>query len=94
MDFFAVSERLDEETRKRLSGLQVEETPELGLTAVENMLFDHIRWFENHRLGSRGDELVQRSRDAGADEKEVLAETQRLIEEKRIAQGLASDPAP
>ncbi len=94
VDFFAVSERLDEETRKRLSGLQVEETPELGLTAVENMLFDHIRWFENHRLGSKGDELVQRSRDAGADEKEVLAETQRLIEEKRIAQGLASDPAP
>ena len=94
VDFFAVSERLDEETRKRLSGLQVEETPELGLTAVENMLFDHIRWFENHRLGSKGDELVQRSRDAGANEKEVLAETQRLIEEKRIAQGLASDPAP
>jgi DNA primase catalytic core len=93
VDFFAVSERLDEETRKRLSGLQVEETPELGLTAVENMLFDHIRWFENHRLGSKGDELVQRSRDAGVDEKEVLAETQRLIEEKRIAQGLVSDPA-
>ena len=94
VDFFAVSERLDEETRKRLSGLQVEETPELGPTAVETMLLDHIRWFENHRLGSKGDELVQRSRDAGADEKEVLAETQRLLEEKRIAQGLASDSAP
>ena len=92
VDFFAVSERLDEETRKRLSGLQVEEAPDLGPTAVENMLFDHIRWFENHRLGSKGNELVQRSRDTDADEKEVLAETQRLLEEKRIAQGLASDP--
>ena len=92
VDFFAVSERLDEETQKRLSGLRVEEAPDMGPSAVEDMLRDHVRWFENHRRDSRGSALLQRSRESTADEKEVLAESQRLLEEKRIAQGLGSDP--
>ena len=93
VDFSAVSERLDEEARKHLSRLQVEEAPDLGASSDEDMLSDHIRWFENHRRDSKGIALLQRSREPAADEEEVLAESQRLLEEKRIAQGLASDPA-
>ncbi|MFP8874780.1 MAG: hypothetical protein VCB42_09690, partial [Myxococcota bacterium] len=93
VDFSAVSERLDEEARKHLSRLQVEEAPDLGAASDEDMLRDHIRWFENHRRDSKGIALLQRSREPGANEEEVLAESQRLLEEKRIAQGLASDPA-
>lgn len=88
VDPFAIEARLDEEARRRLREIAVDDTPFDSERSPEQVLEDLVGWFEKRRLETRKREVNQRLRDPNADTDALLAEKQAQIQERRARLGV------
>jgi len=87
-------EQLDAETRVEWLALAVEDSPAVGKEEATRALDDTLAWLRKRYEARRRRETTERLReDPSADPLEILAEKQRQLEERRLAQGLPPSPA-
>ena len=86
VDFFAVQDRLDEDLTERLHQIAVDDLEVCPDVSFEQELLDLLDWFKTERRRQKSEALTQKLEDPAANAEEVLAEKQRLLEERRAAQ--------
>ena len=86
VDFFAVQDRLDEDLTERLHQIAVDDLEACSEVSPEQELLDLLDWFKTERRRQKSEALTQKLEDPAANAEEVLAEKQRLLEERRAAQ--------
>ncbi len=90
VDAFAIESRMDEDARRRLREIAVDETPFDEDDGAEQVFDDLVGWFERRRLDARQREVNRRLRDPNADQDALLAEKQRQLQERRARMGVGS----
>lgn len=100
VDAFAIEPRLDEDARRRLREIAMDDTPldDDGQSA-EHVFGDLVGWFERRRLDARQREVNRRMRDPNADQDALLVEKQKQLMERRARMGVgprtdSASPAP
>jgi len=104
VDAAAIEARMDDEARRRLREIAVDDTPfdsqhksdgspnttDSVERSVEHVFDDLMRWFERRRLDARQRELNRKMRDPNADQDALLAEKQKQLMERRARMGVGS----
>jgi len=90
VDSFAVETRLDEESKRRLREIAIDETPIDGERTADQVLDDLIGWFDLRRIAALKQDLKRRMRDPDADHAALLAEGDALTRERRAHLGVGS----
>jgi DNA primase len=93
VDAFAVERRLDQDSRRRLREIAVDDTPIDAERSAEQVLEDLITWFQERRLTARGHELTRQLRASNEGYEDLLAKKDAALRERRARLGVRSSEA-
>lgn len=88
VDPFAVESRLDEEARRRLREIAVDDTPLDVARPAEQVLADLIAWFEERLRTARDQELTRQLRISDEGYEDLLAKKDAVLRERRARLGV------
>lgn len=88
VDPFAVESRLDDEARKRLREIAVDDTPLDVERPADQVLADLIAWFEARRRAARDQELTRQLRISEEGYEDLLAKKDAVLRERRARLGV------
>lgn len=88
VDPFAIESRLDEEARRRLREIAVDDTPLDLERSAEQVLADLIAWFEARRQAARDLELTRQLRMSDDGYEDLLAQKDAVLRARRARLGV------
>ncbi|MEZ4332035.1 MAG: DNA primase [Myxococcota bacterium] len=88
VDPFAVEARLEDEARRRLREIAVDDTPLDVERSAEQVLADLIAWFEARRRAARDQELTRQLRISEEGYEDLLAKKDAVLRERRARLGV------
>lgn len=88
VDPFAVEPRLDDDARRRLREIAVDDTPIDAERSAEQVLSDLIAWFQERRLSAREHELTRQLRISNEGYEDLLAQKDAALRERRARLGV------